>query len=200
MPIARRLLLACFAASLAHAASAQTPTTRIRATIDQANGQTLQLTARDGAKQTVTLRPDTAVTLIVAAKLTDIQPGSYIGTAALPGPDGTLQALEIHVFPENRRGTGEGHRPFDLQPQSTMTNGTVGDVIGTTDRTITLRYQGGEKKVAVSPTTPIVAFEPGTQAMLVAGAHVIVTAAKAPDGTLTASSISVGKDGLTPPM
>jgi hypothetical protein len=201
MPIARRILLISLTTMLGHAALAQpAPTTRIRGTIDQVNGQTLQITARNGDKMAVMLQPDTAVTLVVPAKLTDIEPGSYIGTAAMPQPDGTQAALEVHIFPPSRRGAGEGHRPFDLQPQSTMTNGTVGDVVGTNGRTLTLRYQGGEKQVVVTTTTPIVAFESGNAGMLVAGAHVIVTAAKAPDGALSASSVAVGKDGLTPPM
>ena len=118
----------------------------------------------------------------------------------MPQPDGTQRALEIHVFPESMRGTGEGHRPFDLQPQSTMTNGTVGSVTGTIGRTLTVTYQGGEKTIVVPPDTPIVAFEPGTRAMLAAGAHIILIGTRAEDGVITATRILVGKDGLIPPM
>ncbi len=201
MPIARRVLLIFLAGLPGYAALAEAAaTTRIRGTIDQVNGQTLQVTARSGGKMAVMLRPDTTVTLIVPDKITDIAPGSYIGTAAMPQPDGTLKALEVHVFPPSRRGAGEGDRPFDLEPHNTMTNGTVGDVVGNNWRTLTLRYQGGEKRVVVSPTTPIVTFEPGNAGMLVAGAHVIVTATTATDGTLSAKSVAVGKDGMTPPM
>lgn len=183
MTIARRVLPAFLAGLFGTAVLAQTaPTTRIRGTIDQADGATLQVTARDGEKMIVKERPDTTVTLIVPDKITDITPGSYIGTAAIPQPDGTLKALEVHVFPASRRDGGEGHRPFDLQPQSMMTNATVGDVVGTDGRTLTLRYQGGEQKVVVRVSTPMVTYEPGNRAMLVAGAHVVITAARAPDG------------------
>jgi len=181
---------------LAHA----TPAERIRGTIDQADGHVLHVTDRDGNKLTVAVRPDTRVTLIAPAKITDIKPGSYIGTAAMPQPDGSLQAMEIQVFPERMRGAGEGNHPYDLRPNSSMTNGTVGDVVGTQGRTLTLRYHGEEKKVIVPAKAPIITYEPGNPALLVAGAHVIIIASKVADGTLSADRVSVGKDGLTPPM
>jgi hypothetical protein len=146
------------------------------------------------------LTSGTTVVAIVPIALEAIKPGSFIGTAAVPGADGTLRALEVHVFPESMRGTGEGHRPFDLQPQSTMTNGTVGSVTGTTGRTMTITYQGGEKTIDIPPGTPIVTYEPATRAMLVAGAHVILFGTEADGGAITATRIAVGKDGLVPPM
>jgi hypothetical protein len=118
----------------------------------------------------------------------------------MPQPGGTLRALEVHVMPESMRGVGEGHRPFDLQPQSTMTNGTVGTVTGNSDRTLTISYAGGEKTVAVAANTPVVTYEPGSPALLVPGAHIILFGNQAPDGKVTATRISVGKDGLVPPM
>ena len=133
-------------------------------------------------------------------KLEDIKPGSFIGSAAMPQADGTQRALEVHVFPESMRGTGEGHRPFDLQPQSTMTNGTVGDLVGSKGRTLTVKYKGGEKTVIVPDDVPIVSIEPGTRALLTPGAHVIVFASKGADGSMTAISVNVGENGLTPPM
>jgi Domain of unknown function (DUF5666) len=173
---------------------------RIRATIDEVGPESLKLTSRTGEKLTVALTSGTTVVAIVPIKLEEIKPGSFIGTAAMPQDDGTQRALEVHVFPESMRGTGEGHRPFDLQPQSTMTNGTVGSVTGTTGRTLTVTYKGGEKTITVPPETPIVTYEPATRAMLVAGAHVIVFGTRADDGSITATRISVGKDGLVPPM
>jgi hypothetical protein len=157
-------------------------------------------TTRDGKKTGLAIAPDLVITAIVAAKITDIKPGTYIGTAAMTESDGTLRALEIQVFPESMRGVGEGHRPWDLGPQSTMTNGTVGDVVIAQGRGLTLRYKGGEETVVVPETAPIITYAPGTQAMLVPGAHVIVTATEKADGSLVAQRIGVGKDGLTPPM
>ena len=173
---------------------------RLRATIDAVDGKSLSLTTRAGEKVTVSLAPDAAVAAIVPVRLEDIKPGSFVGTAAVPQPDGTLRALEVHVFPESMRGTGEGHRPFDLQPQSTMTNGTVGTVTGSSDRTLTITYAGGKQTITVAANTPVVTYEPGSPALLVPGAHIILFGNQAPDGKVTATRISVGKDGLVPPM
>ena len=197
------LAAAClaFAAPSVHVSWAQTPqSVRIRATIDTADAKTLGLTTRSGEKMTVSLAPDTSVVAIVPIKLEDIKPGSFIGTAAMPQEDGTQKALEVHVFPESMRGTGEGHRPFDLQPQSTMTNGTVGAVTGSVGRTLTVSYQGGEKTIVVPNDTPVVTYEPGSPGLLTPGAHVIVMGTKAADGQISATRISVGKNGLVPPM
>jgi hypothetical protein len=200
----RRLwLMAAVAVGLATtgAAQAQAPqAVRIRATIDAADAGSLSLTTRSGDKVTVALAPDTMVTLLVPIKLEDIKPGSFIGSAAMPQADGTQRALEVHVFPESMRGTGEGHRPFDLQPQSTMTNGTVGAVTGSVGRTLTVSYKGGEKTIIVPPDTPVVTYEPGSRALLVPGAHIILFGTQAADGKVTANRVSVGKDGLVPPM
>jgi hypothetical protein len=172
---------------------------RLRATVDTATATSLNLTTRSGEKVSVALSPETVVVAIVPIKLEDIKPGSFIGSAAMPQADGTQRALEVHVFPESMRGTGEGHRPFDLQPESTMTNGTVGAVTGSSDRTLKVAYQGGEKTIIVPPETPVVTYEPGSPALLVAGAHVIVMGTET-DGKITATRISVGKNGLVPPM
>lgn len=180
-------------------AHAQSPA-RLRATIDAVNGSRMALTTRSGDKVTVAVAPDLTVTELASVKLQDIKPGSFIGTAALPQPDGTERALEVHVFPESMRGTGEGFRPFDLQPESTMTNGTVGSVTGTSGRTLTVRYKGGQQTIVVPPNTPVVTFEPGSRAMLVPGAHIILFGTRADDGAVTAKRISVGKDGMVPPM
>jgi hypothetical protein len=183
------------------AAFAQDPApTRVRGSIDSVSGQTLNITGREGEKLSVTLRPGAMVTEVSQTKITDIKPGSYVGTTAAPQADGELKALEVHIFPENMRGAGEGHRPWDLGPKSTMTNGTVGNVVGTHDRTITVEYGGKQKKVLVPADVPVVTFEPGDAGELKAGAHVVIFATKAADGTLSADRVNVGKDGLTPPM
>ena len=196
-----RLLAVLFACCLAGTAFAQgAAPSRVRGTIDAIDANSVTLTTRDGKKTELAIAPDVAITAILAAKITDIKPGTYIGTAAVTESDGTLRALEIQVFPESMRGVGEGHRPWDLGPQSTMTNGTVGDVVVANGRKLTLRYKDGEKTVVVPESAPIITYEPGTQAMLIPGAHVIITAIEKPDGSLVAQRIGVGKNGLTPPM
>jgi hypothetical protein len=182
-------------------AAAQAPqTVRIRASIEAVDGDVLSLATRAGEKVTLTMTPDARILAIVPIALDRIKSGSYVGSAAMGQPDGTLRALEVHVFPENMRGTGDGHRPFDLQPGSTMTNGAVGEVTVATGRTLKVTYGGGEKTIVVPPDTPVVTYEPGSRALLVKGAHLIATATQAADGKLTADRISVGKDGLMPPM
>jgi len=194
-------LLAIAVLAVSTPSRAQAPrNVRIRATIDAVSPTSLSLTSRAGQQQTVAIASDTVIVAIVPMKLEDIKPGAFIGSAAMPRPDGTQRALEVHVFPESMRGTGEGHRPFDLQPQSTMTNGTVGTVTVGTGRTLTVAYQGGEKTIVVPPDTPVVTYEPGSPALLVPGAHVIVMATEATEGKLSATRISVGKNGLVPPM
>jgi hypothetical protein len=181
-------------------AIAQTPPSRVRATIDSVTDKTLTVTARNGSPVTIALPPDVRIAGITIAKIDDIKPGSYIGTAAAPQPDGTQKALEVHVFPPSMVGAGEGFRPWDSAPNSTMTNGTVGDLVGSKGRTLTVKYKGGEKTVIVPDDVPIVSIEPGTRALLTPGAHVVVFASKGADGSLTAISVNVGEHGLTPPM
>jgi hypothetical protein len=196
----RSLLLALMALAGTWSAHAQTPPSRLRGTIASLDGTALTVTTQAGQTVKVVLPENAPVTAVIPAKLSDITKGSFIGTAALPGPNGALVAIEIHVFPEAMRGTGEGHYPFDLQPESTMTNGTVGDVTSANGQTLTVGYKGGVQKVIVPADIPIVGFAPGNRAMLAAGAHVIVFGAKQADGSVNAVRILVGKDGLVPPM
>ena len=205
MPLRRRHLLAVLTAAAAlpavpPARAQGTPPDRIRGTIAGVAGGTLTVAGTDGTTMPVTLDPTTRITLIAPAHIEDIRPGSFIGTAALPQQDGTLMAMEIQVFPESMRGVGEGHRPWDLRPGSTMTNGTVGTVTGTSGRQLTMTYKGGAQTVTVPPEAPVITYEPADRAALVAGAHVIVGLRAAADGTPHAVFIGVGKDGLTPPM
>lgn len=188
-------------AFLGSAAMAQAPAqTGIRGAIVSVGADKLVVKSNRGGEQSITLDKDTRVAAISLANINDIKPGSYIGAAAIPQPDGSQKALEVHVFPPAMAGTGDGHRPFDLAPNSTMTNGTVGDVVASNGRTLTLKYKGGEKKIVVPEDVPIVNIEAGERSMLVAGAKVVVRARKNPDGSMTASSVSVGKNGITPPM
>jgi hypothetical protein len=203
MKMNKHLLLAlAIGASLAGHAYAQSDgvPARLRGKIDAVSGDTLNLTLRNGNKASAMLPATLRVTWITVAQPTDIAKGSYIGTAAIPQPDGTLKALEIQVFPPNMRGIGEGSRPFDLAPGSTMTNGTIGSMVSANGRTITITYKGGEKKVFVPDDVPFVSYAPADRSALTPGANVIVNGTRAPDGTVTATSVSVGQNGLIPPM
>jgi|SRR5580658_596526 hypothetical protein len=186
---------------VAAAALAQEPVpARIRGTIAAVDNQVVTIIAKSGETQRVALKPDVKVNEVIATKLSEIKPNSFVGVTAFPGAGGILTAVEVHIFPEAQRGSGEGHRPWDLGEGSTMTNGTVGSVAGTGDKTITVKYGAEEKTVTVPETVPIVTFQPGDASELVKGAHVVMFAQKAPDGTLSAARVAVGKDGLTPPM
>jgi hypothetical protein len=181
---------------------AQEKPVRIRGSIEKIDGLTLSVKARDGSFATVTLADNVTVVAIVKAALADIHPNSFVGITALPQTDGTWRAVEVHIFPEAMRGTGEGDREWDLMPKSTMTNAAVAESVKAVDgQTLTLKYKDGEKKFFVPADAPIVAFAPGERSDLKVGAKFfIVAATKQPDGTFQAARINVGKDGLTPPM
>lgn len=188
---------------LCGAAIAQQPQPqRIRGTIEKLDGAVLTVKSREGDEKVVKLTDAVIVTGIAKIAPSEIKPGSYIGVSAMPKEDGAQQALAIHIFPEAQRGTGEGFRPWDLKPGSTMTNATVSNkVTGTTGDTITVKYKDGEKTVTVTPETPIVTFLPGEKSELKPGAKVIIFAAtKTTDGGLETGRIGVGRDGITPPM
>jgi hypothetical protein len=178
------------------------PTMRVRGDVLSLQGQLLTVSARDGSRVTVNLADNFTVGGLVRASLADATQGKYVGTAAMPQPDGTLRALEMLIFPESGRGTGEGHYPWDLQPNSTMTNATIAEVVAAPDgRVLTLRYKDGEKRVFVPESATIVKPAPADRSMLVPGAHIFIFAAqRQPDGTLTASRVTVGLEGVVPPM
>jgi Domain of unknown function (DUF5666) len=179
------------------------PVASSRATIQtiNADGSALNVHTRAGEDQTVHLNEKTRFVLVVPAALTDVKPGSFIGVAALPGEGSELKAMEVHIFPEAMRGTGEGFRPFDLAPKSSMTNGAISArVDAATGPKLTVTYKGGEQTIVVDPKTPIVAFEPGAKTDLKPGAAIIARGPKQGDGSIDAAFVLVGKDGLVPPM
>jgi hypothetical protein len=208
MSIASRTLAsAAFIAALAvtsawsTSAWAQQPqTVRLRGTIEKVDGNTFAVKSRDGAPLTLTLTGNAQVVSVVKATLADIKEGSFIGSGAMPQADGSQKALEVHIFAESQRGTGEGHRPWDGAPNSTMTNGTAGTAVtGVDGPTITVKYKDGEKKIVVGPGVPIVRYEIGNASELKPGAAITVVAAtKKPDGTFEAARINVGRDGVVP--
>jgi len=180
---------------------AQTPASiGMRGVLTAINGDNLVIQSTHGVEQSVMLDKDSRVVGISLARIEDIKPGSYIGTAAIAQPDGSQKALEVHVFPPALAGTGDGHRPFDLAPNSTMTNGSVGDMVASNGRILTLKYKGGEKKILVPEDVPIVNIEVGDRSLLVVGAKIVLRARKNADGSMTALSVSVGKNGIMPPM
>ena len=175
--------------------------TRIRGTIEKLDGQTLVVKSREGQELSVILSNDLKVSAVNKAQLSDIKQGDFIGTAAVPGTDGKLHAQEVLIFPEALRGTGEGYRPWDLTPDSTMTNATVAEVAeGAKGRSLKLKYEDGEKEIDVPMETPVVTLAPGDTSLLRPGAAVFISAMKAADGTLAASRVIAGKDGVPPPM
>jgi hypothetical protein len=180
----------------------ETAPVRVRGTIEGViDSAAYMVKTRDGAELKVTLAEKPQIAGIVKASLSDIKEGSFVGVTAMPKADGSLSALEVHIFPEAMRGTGEGHYPWDLRPQSTMTNANVEQIAAAVDgRTLTLKYKDGGKKFFVPADAPIVAYVPGDKSDLKPGAKVLIIAAKQPDGTLQGGAWRVGRDGLTPPM
>ena len=207
------------ALAIAPYAEGQVVTQRIRGDVVAVHGKDLDVRTSSGQIVTVRMMDSLRVSARSAAGPNALVQGAFIGTTAVEQPDGTLKASEVHVFPESMRGAGEGHRPMETEPGSTMTNATVASVSsspkpasrstmtnatvagvasGGAVRTLTLRYNGGEKKVVVNDGVPIVMVESGDYAMLVQGAHVAVTAAKQLDGALTTDRITVGRNGVVP--
>ncbi len=167
----------------------QPPPVRIRGTIESVDGATL-------------MTDNVAVFGVAKTELSEIKPGSYIGVSAMPEPDGTQKALAVHIFPESQRGAAEGFRPWDLKPNSTMTNATVAETVkGTDGQNILVKYKDGEKKVVVPPGTPVVTFVTGDKSEVKPGAKIIIFGAvKKDDGVLEANRVNIGRDGITPPM
>jgi hypothetical protein len=184
------------------ASAQQPPTVRIRGTIEAVDGAVLTVKSRDGTDVKVRMTDNVAVTGVAKIAKSDIKSGSYIGVTGMPQPDGSQKAIAIHVFPEAMRGTGEGFRPWDLRPNSTMTNATVEQKVEANDGdTIVVKYKDGEKKVLVTPDTPIVTFVAGEKSELKPGAKIIIFGAtRKEDGSLEANRVNVGLDGITPPM
>jgi hypothetical protein len=184
-------------------ASAQTQSVHIRGTIAAYDAGTLTVTLPTGPRKIV-LAPNVRVSYVVKSDLSHVVAGGYIGCAATQLPDGTLSAIEITVFPPGVTGNAFS-RPYDLGPTSSMTNGSV-DTISTAEvntvgtRSVTIAYPDGKKTIAIPPGTPIVTFIPADTSALTPGAHVNLVAMRADDGSLSAASVQVGKDGLVPPQ
>lgn len=196
----RSLATACIILGLTVSASAQSPTTRIRGEVEKAEGDTLMIKMVDGASAKVSLASGYAVGGVVKATTADIKKGGFIGVGARPQPDGSLLAVQVFIFPEAMRGTGEGHRPWGVLPDSTMTNATVSETVSRVDgASVVLTYPGGEQKVAITPDANIIMAAPAQPSELVAGAQVAMTATKQADGSFSASRVTIAKSGAQLP-
>ncbi|HTH33046.1 MAG TPA: hypothetical protein VL976_01610 [Xanthobacteraceae bacterium] len=200
-----RAALAVAAALAATAASAQTPapapqTVRLRGVIEKVDGNTVTAKSDKGDEVKINLADKMMVVGVVKATMAEIKEGSYIGSGAMPQPDGSQKAIEVHIFAESMRGTGDGHRPWDGAPNSTMTNGTVGTTVtGVTGPVVTVKYKDGEKNIVVGPDVPIVRYEVMDTGALKPGiAFSVLAAAKQPDGSYNISRINIGRDGVVP--
>ena len=199
----RKMILSAAFAFAATAALAQAPDlVRVRGTIQSVDGSMLDVKARDGADMKIKLADNAQVRTVVGKTIADVKQGLFVGITAMPQPDGTQKAVEIHIFPEAARGTGEGHRPWDLMPGSTMTNANVDSEVAVTDgKKLVLKYKDGDKTFIVPDNVKVVMFAPGSAADVKPGAKIFIVAAKKlPDGTLEAPGATVSSGGVDPPM
>ena len=201
MPI-KKLSLAIAAITLATtAAFAQTPSARVRGTVEKLEAGVATVKTTDGQSVTLKLAPNLAISAVVKLAASEIKPGSFIGAGARPMADGSLSAIQINVFPEAQRGTGEGHRDWAAMPQTTMTNATVAETVSAVNGPVlTLKYKDGEKKLVIGPDAIILTTVPAEAADLKVGAELVTTATKNEDGTFSTARITVGKNGVAPPL
>ncbi|MBY0611845.1 MAG: hypothetical protein K2P80_06640 [Beijerinckiaceae bacterium] len=201
MNFALRLATIATLSILSTNALAQTKPIRVRGTIEAVDGNTLSVKAREGQMVKVLVDDKTRYAIVIKASFEEVKPGAYLGIAALPQKDAPQKALEVVVFPEAMRGAGEGHRGWDLEPESTMTNATLSEAISSVKgQTITMKYKDGETKIDVSKDIPIVTFKPGAKTDATPSTVVFIGGQVQPDGTVTAASVTMGKDGVNPPM
>jgi hypothetical protein len=189
---------AAFAQGMMQQAQQAAPPVRVRGTIEKIDGGMLTIKARDGAEMKLKLADNAPVNEIVKASLSDVKPGAYVAVTGMPQPDGSQKALALYIFSEAQRGVGEGYRPWDFAPNSTMTNATVATQVAAADgQTLTLKYKDGEQKVLVTPATEITTATRKSAADLKPGQKMSVFAAKKqPDGTLEAPNINFGDYGV----
>jgi Cu/Ag efflux protein CusF len=193
--------LAVLAALAATAAQAQAPqSVRLRGVIEKVDGNRVTAKSDKGDALTLNLADKMLVVAVAKASMADIKDGDFIGSGAMPQPDGSQKAIEVHIFAESMRGTGEGFRPWDGAPNSTMTNGTVGNTVTSVDGpVVTVKYKDGEQKIIVGPDVPIVRYEIADMSAVKPGvAFTVVAATKQPDGSFTINRINVGRDGVVP--
>lgn len=186
--------------SAAMPASAQ-ETVRIRGTIERIEGPAFEVKTRDGAEVKLTVTDNPLVVEVVKSTVADIKPGMFVGSTGMTQSDGSQKAIEVHIFPDSMRGTGEGHYDWDLKPKSKMTNANVEETVAGVDgQMLSVKYKNGEKKILVTPDTAVVKYVTGDRSDIKPGTKIFVAAKKQADGTFQTPRITYGKDGLTPPM
>ena len=201
MPIKKLSLAIAAMAMAATTAFAQAPSARIRGTVEKLEAGVATVKTTDGQSVTLKLAPNLAISAVVKLSASEIKPGSFIGAGARPMADGSLSAIQINVFPEAQRGTGEGHRDWAAMPQTTMTNATVAETVSAVNGpVVTLKYKDGEKKLVIGPDAIILTTVPAEAADLKVGAELVTTATKNEDGTFFTARITVGKNGVAPPL
>src|SRR5437763_8379872 len=185
--------------SVAGPASAQ-EIVRIRGTIERIDGPAYVIKSRDGSELKLTLTDNPLYVAISPSTMADIKPGMFVGSAGMMQPDGTQKAIEVHIFPESMRGTGEGHYDWDLLPKSKMTNANVEHAVNSVDgQILSVKYKDGEKKLLVTPETVVVTYEFGKKEEVQPGTKIFVSAAKKqPDGTVQTPRITYGRSGQGP--
>jgi hypothetical protein len=198
----RMLAAAMFAMTCFALPACAQETLRIRGTIESVDGPVYVVKNRDGAEVKLTVTDPQLYVAIVKSTMADIKPGQFVGATGVTQPDGSQKAIEVHIFPESMRGTGEGHYDWDLRPNTKMTNANVEQTVGGVEGPVlTVKYKDGEKKVLVTPETQVVTYVVGDKADLKPGIKIFVGAAKkGADGTWVTPRVTYGKDGLTPPM
>lgn len=198
----RMIAAAMFVTSFSALPASAQETLRIRGTIESVDGPVYVIKNRDGAEVKLTLSDPPLYVAIVKSSMADIKPGQFIGATGMTQPDGSQKAIEVHIFPESMRGTGEGHYDWDLRPNTKMTNANVEQTVAGVDGPVlSVKYKDGEKKVMVTPETQVVSYVVGDKADLKPGIKIFVGAAKKQaDGTWVTPRVTYGKDGLTPPM
>ena len=175
--------------------------TRVAGTIEKLEGKTLTVARTDGQKQSVTLTPDVQIFGVERRKLTDIKAGDFVASGGVRGTDGKIHAVEVRIFPEELRGTGEGQRPWDVRPEGVMTNATVGTVSQMGDGgVIRVTYKDGQSEYTVGPDVPVLAYVVGDTTLLKPGAAVLTIARKQADGSLVTNRVTAEKDGVKPPI
>lgn len=191
-----------FLCAVSLAAAQQPQTVRVRGTIESVDGPMLSVKSRDGSAIKVKLADNVRLLTVNKMSVGDVKPGTFVGITAMPQPDGTQKVVEVHIFPEAMRGTGEGHRPWDLTPNSTMTNANIETAVANADgQELVLKYKDGEKKFVMAPNVEVVMFAPATMADVKPGEKIFVVAGKKlDDGTIEAPSMVVGHNGVNPPM
>jgi hypothetical protein len=198
--IAATLIALAVGPALAQAPPAGTPT-RIRGTVDKLDGQTLMVKSREGPVLTVALAANFAVASLVKKSIGDVKAGDYVASTGIKGADGKIHAVEVRIFPEALRGGGEGQYPWDLKPDSVMTNATVSGIAAAPKgQTLKVTYKGTESEYIGDPECPVFGYAQGDASLLKPGAAVFIVAQKAPDGSLSAARVTAEKDGIKPPM